>query len=224
MVELKRKLDAVMRERAAWYRDLLAIIADRLDRTARHCALRVGDRMPDFVLPNAEGELVFSDDLLARGPLVVCFFRGGWCPFCKATLEALQEILPDIVAQGANLLAIAPDTAGHAYATKQSLGLKFELLSDVDNAIGLQFGVVYRVPDEYRSALLHFRIDLALRHGVESLLLPMPAVFIADGSGLLRYAYASGDVTARTEPGAILALLGSLPADDRQARGHPAAE
>ncbi len=116
-----------------------------------------------------------------------------------------------------NLVAITPDTAGHVYATKQSLGLKYELLSDVDNAIGLRFGVVYRASDEYWRALLSFNIDLEQRHGDESHLLPMPAVFVADAGGRLRYVHASGDVTDRTEPAAIAALLCSLRSGDGQA-------
>ncbi len=213
-MELKRKLDAMLAVRPAWYRDLLARIASRLNSTAREGALRCGDRMPHFVLPNADGELVFSDDLLAKGPLVICFFRGGWCPFCSATLQALQEILPDIIAQGASLIAISPDTAGHGRATQQSLGLQYDVLSDVDNATGLRFGVVYRVPDEYWSALLSFGIDLARRHGDQSHLQPMPAAFIADTAGVLRYAHVSGDVTDRCEPAAIAGLLRSMLSGD----------
>lgn len=219
-MELKRKLDALFSVRPAWYRDLLVRIAGRLNSTAREGALGCGDRMPDFVLPNAAGELVFSDDLLAKGPLVICFFRGGWCPFCSATLQALQEILPDINAQGASLIAISPDAAGYGIATRQSLGLQYEVLSDVDNAIGLRFGVVYRVPDEYWSALLSFGIDLAKRQGDKSHMLPMPAAFIADAAGVLRYAHVSGDVTDRCEPGAIAGLLRSMLSGD----GRPAGE
>lgn len=227
-MELTGKLQELLRVRATWYRDLLARIAERLDRTARHGVLRAGDRMPDFVLPNAEGELVFSDALLAQGPLVVCFFRGGWCPFCNATLAAMQEIQPELEAVGARLVAITPDTAGHVHATKQTLGLDYELLSDVDSAVGLRFGLVYRASDEYWRALLSFGIDLEQRHGDELHFLPMPAVFVTDAGGLLHYAHASGDVTDRTEPAAIAALLYSLRRADGQApddaggRGDPA--
>ncbi len=213
-MELKRRLVALFEVRPAWYTDLLTRIATRLNRTAVEGVLAAGNGMPDFVLPNAEGDLVFSDDLLAQGPLVVSFFRGGWCPFCSATLKALQEVLPDIVAQGATLVALSPDTAGHIRATKQSLGLQFELLSDVDNATALRFGVVYPVPAEYSKALMSFGIDLTRRLGAAAHLLPMPALFIADTDGRLRYAYASGDVTDRTEPAAIVALLRSIRSDD----------
>ncbi len=206
-MDLKARLDAVMAGRADWYRALLAEVAEHLRATACEVVLRVGDPMPDFVLPNAEGELVFSDDLLARGPLVLCFFRGGWCPFCATTLQSLQEVLPEIEAAGATLVALSPDAAGHAAEAKRELGLGYELLTDIDNATGLRFGAVYRVPEAYRAALLSFGIDLEQRHGDASWLLPLPATFIVGQDGILRHAQASGDVTDRTEPEAILGLL-----------------
>jgi peroxiredoxin len=213
---LKARLTTVMASREPWYQALLVEIALHLDATARAAALGAGDPMPDFVLPNAEGELVFSDELLALGPLVVCFFRGDWCPFCKATLEALQETIPAIKAAGATLIAVTPDTAGYALQIKLMLGLSFEVLSDVDNATGLNFGVVYKAPEAYRAALLSYRIDLEQRHGDAAWLLPLPAIFIAGKDGILRYGQASGDVTDRTEPDTILKQL-------RRMRSEPTA-
>lgn len=206
-MELRQKLAGMLAERPAWYVALLEEIAERLRRTACESVLRAGDPMPAFVLPNAEGELVFSGDLLARGPLVVCFFRGDWCPFCRATLTALEAALPEIVAQGASLAAITPDTAGLVTAAKRKLDLGYELLSDVGSAVGLQFGTVYRVPDAYVSVLQSAGIDLARRHGDPDALLPMPATFVIDRSGIIQYAHASGDITDRSEPSEIAAIL-----------------
>lgn len=209
-ITLKARLDAVMAKRADWYQALLAELAARLRDTACQVVLRPGDPMPDFVLPNAEGELVFSDDLLARGPLVICFFRGSWCPFCNATLQALQEVQPAIVAAGGTLVALTPDLTEHVIETKMRLKLTFELLSDVDNATGLLFGAVYRVPQAYRDALLSYGIDLEQRHGDTDWLLPLPSTFVAGTDGVLRYTQASGDVTERMEPATILKLLGNM--------------
>ncbi len=208
---LTARLDAVMAGRDGWYQALLAELARHLGATACGAVLRAGDPMPDFVLPNAEGELVFSGDLLARGPLVICFFRGDWCPFCNATLRSLEELLPAIEAAGATLVALSPDAAGHAAETTRALGLGYDVLTDIDNATGLRFGAVYRVPESYRAALLSYGIDLAQRHGDADWLLPLPATFIAGPDGILRHAQASGDVTVRTEPEAILAMLRRMP-------------
>jgi len=109
--------------------------------------LPVGAPMPPFVLPNAEGRLIRSDALLARGPLVLNFFRGDWCPYCRATLAALEAALPEIEQAGASLLAITPDTGGRTLATKRAQALHFEVATDVDHGVGLQFGVVFRLPE-----------------------------------------------------------------------------
>jgi peroxiredoxin len=207
---LKARLDAIMLQRADWYQLLLAELAKRLTTTACEVALRPGDTMPDFVLPNAEGELVFSDDLLESGPLVIAFYRGGWCPFCNATLAALQEVLPQIEATGATLVVLSPDTGEYVAALKHRLGLGFQVLSDVDNATGLRFGAVYRVPDDYRAALLSYGMDLQHRQGDGAWLLPLPSTFVVGQDGSILHAKASGDVTDRTEPDTILTLLRAL--------------
>src|SRR5271155_1970521 len=124
----------------------------RADAAGR--ALKVGDVMPSFLLPNAEGRLVFSDDLLRRGSLVVSFFRGNWCPYCSRTLEALEMALPKIEEVGGHLVALTPDTGSHFAETKRQHYLTYEILSDVDGAIGLQFGVLFRPADRYRALLV----------------------------------------------------------------------
>ena len=173
-------------------------------------ALKVGDAMPTFLLPNAEGHLVFSDDLLKRGPLVVNFFRGNWCPYCRRTLEALEAALPRIAAAGGQLVALTPDTGSHLTATKRGHRLTYEILSDVDGAVGLQFGVLFRAPEPYRALLSDFGIDLAARHGNESWFIPMPATFVVDQAAVIRYAFVNVDFTRRAEPKEITEVLRTL--------------
>ena len=208
---LRQTLLSLLEEEDDWYRDLLRTIAGHLNQTARQGALSAGDMMPDFILPNAEGNLVFSDDLLQRGPLVVCFFRGGWCPFCRSTLSALEAARTEIEAAGARLVAVSPATAGGNTETKRDLGLGFDVLSDVDCAVGLQFGTVYRVTEAYRQALESYDIDLVRQHGSSDLLLPMPAAFVVDRTGRIVAAHVSGDVTDRYEPADLAARLRALP-------------
>ena len=125
----------------AAYRDLLSRL-DRAETGAR--ALRPGDAIPAFLLPNGKSRLVASDDLLARGCLVINFFRGNWCPYCRQTLKALEAALPEIEAAGGQLVALTPDTGHHLADTKRPQQLSYEVLSDVDGAVGLQFGVLFR--------------------------------------------------------------------------------
>ncbi len=186
-------------------------VVSQLDRAeAASRALKVGDAMPTFLLPNAEGHLVFSDDLLNRGPMVVNFFRGNWCPYCQWTLEALEAALPRIAAASGQLVALTPDTGSHPTATKRAHGLTYEVLSDVDGAVGLQFGVLFRAPEPYRALLSHFGIDLAARHGNESWFIPMPATFVVDQSAVIRYAFVDVDFTRRAEPDEIIEVLRTL--------------
>src|SRR5215831_5820944 len=163
-MSLKDKLDAI---RAKGRQDptlaaAVDTVVDRLRRADSGAnALKVGDTMPAFVLPNAEGTLVSSDELLARGPLVVSFFRGDWCPYCRTMLQTYEAALPAIVAAGGQLAAITPDTHSMPSTTKRTYGLHFEVLSDPDSAVILQFGVMFRAPDSYRDVLKSRGIDLA---------------------------------------------------------------
>lgn len=175
-------------------------------------ALDLGDRFPDMVLPNAEGDLVAIADLLRRGPVVVTFFRGIWCPYCRLMLDALVAALPELEAAGASLVGITPETGGLALRTKQNHGASFEVLSDVDCGLGLGCGVVFRTPDIYRRLLLKYGNDLAERHGNQAWFLPLPAVFVLDRAGIVRWRFLSVDFTEQAEPADILAALRALPA------------
>lgn len=178
---------------------------DMLDRAeiAAH-VLAPGAPMPGFLLPNAEGRLVSSDELLRSGPLVVVFFRGDWCPFCMLMLSALEEALPDLHAAGGTLVAMTPDTGGRTLRAKQAHGLHYEVLSDVDNEAAMQFGVVVNPPESYRALLAGAGIDLAERHGNPGGFIPLPATFLIGRDGVVRSAWIDLDVTRRVEPAAII--------------------
>jgi len=177
-------------------------------------ALQIGDRFPDLVLPNAEGDLVSIGGLLQSGPLVVTFFRGEWCPYCSVTLDALAAALPEFQAAGAALVAITPETGGRALLAKQNHQAGFEVLSDVDCGVGLSCGVVFRTPEPYRLLLEKFGTDLAERHGNTAWFLPVPATFVIDRTGVVRWRFVTVDFTERAEPAAILAALHALAASD----------
>ena len=194
----------------AAYQDLLR----RLDRAETgERALKPGDAIPAFLLPDAEGRLVASDDLLARGPLVINFFRGNWCPYCRQTLKALEAALPEIEAAGGQLVALTPDTGHHLADTKRVHRLSYEILSDVDGTVGLQFGVLFRAPAAYREVLASYGIDLAERHGNDGGFIPLPATYVVDRAGIVRYAFVDIDFTRRAEPAAVVAALKQVHGD-----------
>jgi peroxiredoxin len=209
---LRPRLDALrataMSEAARRAHD--ALVRQLLRAGSAEGCLKVGDSFPLFLLPDEGGRLVASDELLAERPLVVSFFRGDWCPFCSAMLQALEAARPEIEAAGGRLVALTPDTGRYPRAAKRSLGLGFPVLSDADCAVAMQCGVVFRTPPETQAMLRSYGIDLPARHGNDSWFIPIPATFVVGRDGVVRYAFADPDFTRRAEPAEIVAALRAL--------------
>ncbi|HQT66986.1 MAG TPA: peroxiredoxin-like family protein [Acetobacteraceae bacterium] len=177
-------------------------------------SLAEGEMFPDFILPSAEGKLVALADVLARGPAVISFFRGEWCPFCRLMLDALSDSLPEIEASGASLLALTPETGGLPLVMKERHQARFEVLSDVDCGVGLNAGVIFRLPRLYRARLEKAGLHARERHGNDTWFLPVPATYIVGTDGLVAWRFADVDFVRRPEPADILAALRRLPAQD----------
>lgn len=175
-------------------------------------AISEGQTFPDFVLPSVEGRLVSLGSLLVRGPVVVSFFRGEWCPFCQLMLTALADALPDIKAAGASLLALTPETGECALSMKPSEMDNFEVLCDVDCGVGLAAGVIFRLPKLYRARLEASGVDLLERHGNAAWFLPVPATFIVAQDGVIAWRFLDADYTHRAEPADIIKALHNLAA------------
>lgn len=170
-------------------------------------APRPGDAFPDFLLPDAEGRLVARDDLLTGGSAVIAFFRGEWCPYCRITLDAWQAALPDMLAAGATLAAITPETGGRALSMKRQHQATYPVLADVDSGLAAACGITHRVPGAYLQLLLRRGIDLAERQGNAALMLPVPAAFVLDRHGLVAWAHVDVDFTHRADPMAVIAAV-----------------
>lgn len=173
-------------------------------------AVGVGDEAPDFSLPNARGNQVSLSDLLRRGPVVVTFYRGGWCPYCNIQLRSYQAIAPQIAAFGARLVAISPQLPDGSLSTAETNELTFDVLSDVGNSVGRRYGLVYALPQELRSALRSNDKALPAINGDESWELPVPASYVIASDGRVALAHIEIDYRKRLEPNAILATLKSL--------------
>lgn len=160
-------------------------------------ALKRGSHMPDFELPDATGKIVRSADLRAQGLLLISFYRGHWCPYCNLELRALQERLTDIVANGATLVAISPQTPDQSLTTQQKHALKFPILSDVSNKVAKQFGLVYTLDASLRPIYQAFGIDLKAHNGDNSFELPVPATYLVAQDGTVLESYLDIDYRKR---------------------------
>ena len=167
-------------------------------------ALKPGDAAPSFSLPDQNDARVTSAELLARGPLIVVFLRGRWCPFCVATVESWNEALPRVREAGASLVAISPMTVKQAFFMHDQHKLGFPLLSDAGNQVARQFGLVYRVPEYQQEIYSKTFVNLPFVNGDSSRELPIPATFIIGRNGRIVFASASADYTQRPEPGEVL--------------------
>lgn len=173
-------------------------------------ALKAGDVAPDFALTTAEGRIETLADLLAKGPVVLSFYRGKWCPYCVTELEALREASSDIAALGANLVAVTAEDCGGALAAKRTHSLEFEILCDFENGLGLAFGLVFRVPDIIRGYYQETGLNFPLIYGNDSWFLPIPATYVIARDGTIRHAYVNPDFRERLDPAIILDVLKSL--------------
>ncbi|MDH5570544.1 MAG: AhpC/TSA family protein [Gammaproteobacteria bacterium] len=169
-----------------------------------------GQKANDFELPNGHGGMTRLADLLGEGPVVLSFYRGGWCPFCNLEFKALSDILPQIKAKGASLVGISPETPDTSLSTIEKHKLPFEVLSDVGNIIAGQYGLVMTVYEEIRPLYKQWGIDLAAANGDDSYQLPVPATFVIKQDGTIHACYVNKDYTRRMEPADILAALDSL--------------
>jgi peroxiredoxin len=185
------------------------VVADLKQRGLAARALAVGAKAPAFELPDQNGKLVSSDDLVAHRRLVVMFIRGRWCPFCVGQMEAMNAIAGEIEAAGAALVAISPQTQKQAFFMHDQHKLRFPLLVDAHNAVARHFGLVYRVPEEQQEIYARTFINLPFVNGDGSWELPIPATYVIDFDSTIMFASANEDYTERTEPLEILRFLES---------------
>jgi peroxiredoxin len=173
--------------------------------------LQVGSKAPVFELKDHNGTPLSSSELLTRGRVVICFFRGRWCPFCVGQMEAMNVLLTQIEQAGASLIAISPQTVQQSFFMADQHQLRFPLLSDTRNQVARQFGLVYRVPDEQRAIYRRSFVNLPFANGDNSWELPIPATFIVDRDGIIVYASGDEDYTRRPEPQELLRELITRP-------------
>jgi peroxiredoxin len=173
-------------------------------------ALQAGDFAPDFTLPDARGGVITLSRLLARGPVVLSFYRGGWCPYCNLELRALQRALPDIKRLGAELVAISPQTPDESLSTAEKNALSFAVLSDEGSRVAQSFGVAFELAAFLRPIYTRLGHGLPERNGDASWRLPIPATYVIGADRRIALGFVDTDYRNRLEPADVLAALASV--------------
>jgi sulfatase modifying factor 1 len=177
--------------------------------------LKVGEHAPDFTLPNAFGKPVSLSGQLAKGPVVLTFYRGAWCPYCNLELKSLRGTLPHLEILGARLIAVTPQQPDKSLEQVKKDGYSFEILSDLDGAVMRDYRLHFTVPETLSDLYKErFGLDLATYNGPGRYELPVPGTFVIDRHGIVRAAFADTDYKRRMEPAEIIAALRTLENQD----------
>jgi peroxiredoxin len=166
--------------------------------------LSEGAPAPNVVLAGADGRPVNMASLYAAKPSILIFYRGGWCPYCNMHLGQIAKAEPELVAMGYQILAISPDKPEAAHATMDKGGYTYQLLSDSDMVLSKAFGLAFKVDDPTLAQYRGFGIDLDQASGRSHHLLPVPAVYIVDTKGTIRFAHWNPDYKTRLQPQELL--------------------
>ena len=190
--------------RAAMERHIAHLAETGIGRNAK----QVGDQAPDIVLPDASGRTFDVAKLRETGPVIVTFYRGGWCPYCNLELRAYQAVLPRITAAGASLVAISPEKPDDSMSTAEKNALTFPVLSDIGQKVGKAFGLVYSFTDELRTVYDGFKLDIPARNGApDDWSLPLAATYVIGPDRRILFADTSVDYRRRTDPLDVLQVL-----------------
>lgn len=208
LLDVKRKEGAAKfsKDKNQTYAEGIKSVADSgiLDQ-----ALNIGDKAPNFTLKNALNQSVSLYNTLEKGPVVLTWYRGGWCPYCNITLHYLQEKLPELKKAGATLIALTPELPDNSLSTSEKNNLEFDVLSDIGNTVGKEYGVVFTLTDAV-AAIYEAGFGLSEKNGDTNNQLPLAATYVIDEKGIIQYAFLDADYRKRAESTEILSALAKL--------------
>jgi peroxiredoxin len=174
-------------------------------------SIKVGAVLDSFTLDDASGNPVSLDQLVESGPAVIVFYRGGWCPYCNLALRTYQqELLPQLGAFDARLVAISPQSPDESLSTVEKIALEFSVLSDPGARLADQIGIAFEQADDVLAAQRNLGLDLTKVNAEGAVRLPRPTVLVVDQDRIVRFVDVQPNYTARTEVADIIGALNEL--------------
>jgi peroxiredoxin len=190
------------------FADIVDRMVNRLKLSgAGQSAPAPGEPMPPFLLPDQDGHLTNLQDLLSRGPAVISFHRGHWCPYCRLSADALAKIEPEVAARGGQIVAITPELQEFTAELKSDAKASFPILTDVDNGYALALNLAIWINDEKRGAMTDAGWDISPYQGNKCWILPIPATFVVGGDGRVKARFVDPDYRKRMGIDDILTAL-----------------
>ncbi|MEM8829748.1 MAG: peroxiredoxin-like family protein [Cyanobacteria bacterium P01_G01_bin.19] len=173
-------------------------------------APQVGNEINNFILSNQLGKQRSLVELRKSGPVVMVFYRGGWCPYCNLELRAYQQILPQLKEAGVQLVAITPELPDSSLSTIEKNELEFEVLSDVGADYAKEIGLAFTLPEELREIYANLGGDLQKFNGAGNFNLPIPATLVIDTTGKIAFAHVDVNYTTRANPEDVLSVVRNI--------------
>ena len=186
------------------------LIAQLRERNVGATAPKINQPFPDFTLPNSKGVYVELQELLGRGPLVLSFMRGRWCPYCEKELLSWHDAIPRLEAEGGHFVGVSAEVGGLAESFRCDIAPEADMLCDVDHGLAMALGLTFPVDEEFHLRYLDAGIDLAAIFGNAGRILPITATYVIDSDGIVRYAFNDPDFRVRADPAVVIAVVEAL--------------
>lgn len=170
-------------------------------------ALKVGDKAPDFAATDVAGQPIALKQLLKKGPVVLYFYRGQWCPYCNKQLSQLQDSLQTLTAKGAQVVVVSPETQQNVAKTVEKTKASFPIIHDQNFAIMKAYHTAFTVDDAMAQKYQSFGVNLKEANGVDVNVLPVPATYVIGKDGRIKYAYFNPDFKHRATVKAVAQAL-----------------
>lgn len=212
--ELAKKRAEANKDKVMPEKDL-AIMKEAAEKIGKELpvpGLKVGDVAPDFEIKDSDGRLVKLSDRLVNGPVVLCFIRGSWCPYCNMEMAVLTQSLPLFGKLRARLITVSPQIVEKSKELKEKFAGNYDILADLDYAVAKSYKVYHEMPAELTALYKDkFKLDLEEYNGKGRTALPVAGTFVISKEGKIVAMFSDADYKKRMEPHEILLALSKLP-------------